>query len=893
MKVVAPHNTPSNNTLPRLKPLHMLLLAAIGAYGASAHAASPASPASPASSVGFEDGFLMQGVGSHVDVSRFEKGNVAMPGTYSVDVFVNQDRVGRMDVPFTAAGEGVEAQPCLDVSLLTRMGVNVSKLAPEVSAKLAAGQGCLPINEAVEGASSAFDFSEQQLDFSIPQISMTRSARGYVSPELWDSGVNAAMLGYSFNLYRANHSGQGSHTQGYLGLNAGVNLGNWHFRHDGSYTFDSKGQRDYQDIATYVQRDVPSLSSQLTMGQAYTSGELFDATPYTGVRLATDDRMLPDSMRGYAPTVRGVASSNARVTIRQNNVIIYETTVAPGAFEINDLYATGYGGDLDVSVQEADGSVHTFSMPYAAVPQSLRPGVNRFSAVAGAVRNQGELSKEPLFVQGTWQRGINNLLTGYTGATAAEGYASVLAGGALNTRWGALGVDVTQSSLNLNGKRYAGTSARVSYAKNLADSGTNIAVAGYRYSTGGYFGLNDAMSARYAKGRTESPENVLRQRSRASVMLSQQLGGRWGQLNLSGSSVDYWNRSGRDVEYSVAYANSYKNISYSLSANRQRDANGKVDTLYYAGVSIPLGSTRPASFSGNVSRDTSGSTRAQGTLSGATGEDNNLSYGITASYNNGKGSSSNGGGANVTYRSPLAEFAASVGGGPGYVQGSVGVRGAVVAHPGGITLSQPISETIGIIEAPDAEGARVLNASGVRVDSRGYAVVPYLTPYSMNNVEIDPKGLSTDVELQVTSQQVAPRAGSVAMIKYATVTGRSAVLEATRANGEALPFGASVLNAQGQEVGVVGQASRIFARGLDDQGQLTVLWGNDGASSCRIDYTLPVRQKGKSDGYQQISTSCQAPVTSAVETPRSGIAKGATPVANDGQGVSGETRRTP
>lgn len=70
--------------------------------------------------------------------------------------------------------------------------------------------------------------------------------------------------------------------------------------------------------------------------------------------------MLPQSRRGYAPDIRGIARTNAVVTVRQNDRIIYETTVPPGAFVIEDLYPTGYGGNLDVKVTEADGSVQSF-----------------------------------------------------------------------------------------------------------------------------------------------------------------------------------------------------------------------------------------------------------------------------------------------------------------------------------------------------------------------------------------------------------------------------------------------------------------------------------------------------------------------------------------------------
>ncbi len=838
----------------RLTPLCASLLAALALHDVDAHAAKPGPMVAV---VEFEDAFLMGGAGQRTDLSRYARGNAVAPGNYLVDLFINQNYVGRVDVPFSPVADEVAAQPVFDRQLLTRIGVDLGKL-PATAAEVLAQGASLRLDEIAADASSDFDFGDQRLDLSMPQAVMSRHARGYVSPELWDSGVNAAMLDYDFNLYNFRNSALGgTQRQGYLGLRAGANIGDWRLRHNGSYSFDSQGQRQYQNIATYAQREIVALSSQLTLGEAYTSGELFDSTPFKGVRLASDDRMLPDSLRGYAPVVRGVANSNARVTIRQNSIIIYETTVAPGAFEITDLYATGFGGDLDVSVQEADGSVRKFSVPYAAVPMSLRPGVSRYSVVGGAVRNR-QLTKSPYFLQGTYQRGLSNLVTGYAGATVADNYTSALLGGTLNTSYGAIGLDATQSRLLLDGNTHTGTSLRASYAKTLPDTGTNIAIAAYRYSTGGFFGLNEAMASLYGSGQYRYTGGVVRERNRASLVLSQQLGERRGTINLTGSAVDHWNRDGRDVNYSIAYANSYKRIGYNLTVQRQRDSRQQMGTAFYATLSIPLGKTHPLSLSSNVGRDSNGRLQVQSTLSGSTGEDNQLSYSLSADHaSGGSGDSVNGGSASVLYRAPVAEFMGSAGAGTGYSQSSVGMRGAVVVHPGGVTLSQPLSETFGIVEASDAEGARLLNASGVRVDGRGYAVVPHLTPYRMNTVEIDPKGLSTDVELQVTSQQVAPRAGAVAMLRYATVSGRSAMLEVQRPDGKPLPFGASVLDEHGVEVGLVGQASRVLARGLQESGQLTVKWGEQSGDSCRMDYELPAREKGvRSDTYQQVEIRC-------------------------------------
>ena len=38
--------------------------------------------------------------------------------------------------------------------------------------------------------------------------------------------------------------------------------------------------------------------------------------------------MLPDSMKGFAPVIRGTAHSNARVIVRQNGYVIYQNYVA-------------------------------------------------------------------------------------------------------------------------------------------------------------------------------------------------------------------------------------------------------------------------------------------------------------------------------------------------------------------------------------------------------------------------------------------------------------------------------------------------------------------------------------------------------------------------------------
>ncbi|CAB5715479.1 Heat shock protein E [Delftia tsuruhatensis] len=854
------------------KPIYVLIVSSLACWQNETQALQagltpPQKPLAIPDRLEFDSRFLHGG--QAVDLSRFARGNVVQPGPYSTDIYVNGNWMGRREVQFKAMAGKTDAQPCFAKDLIAASGVDMAALPEAALARLADGGACTQIGDIVAGASSHFDFDSLRLDLAIPQMAMRRQARGYVSPDQWDAGVPMGLLGYNLNTYHSRNGNGSNSTQGYLGINGGFNLDRWHLRHNGSFSWNDQGGKSYQNIATYVQRDLPDWSSQMVIGDSYTGGDLLDSVSFRGLRLHSDDRMLPESQRGFAPVVRGVANSNARVTIMQNGMKLYETTVAPGPFVIDDLYPTGYGGDLQVSITEADGSVRRFAVPYAAVPLSLREGKHRYSLTGGVVRHLPNSS--PFMAQATWQYGFTNALTGYGGASIAKGYFAPMIGLVFNTEWGAFGTDLTHATTRIPGeKSYSGQSLRASYAKSFAATGTNVSLAAYRYSTNGFFSLNDALRAQDQALVNAPSLSLSRPRNRASLNLSQQFGTGGGYLSFVAATTRYWNGQGASNDYTIGYGNSLRNLSYNLSATRQRDANGLSSTLLYAGLSIPLGGNeRPATLSSNLSRDSQGRSRAMASLSGSLGENNDLYYGLSGNYE----STTNGpysaagtrvdASANASYRSRYAELSSSVSAGSGYRQFSAGARGAVVAHPGGVTLSQPVGETFAIVQAKDAEGASIGNASGVKIDSRGYAVVPNLTPYAMNEVSIDPKGLSTDVELHETSQRVAPVAGAVPLLVFKTSYSRSAVINATQPDGTPIPFGATVSDDKGQDLAIVGQAGKLLARGLADQGRLQVKWETpDGQASCDLAYALPDRQRGADTSSM---TSLHLPCTGNIQ----------------------------
>jgi len=843
----------------RLNPVSLvvLLLCTGGAWNIALGAVEP-----PAE-VEFGEDFLFRPGGAPLDLSRFARGNAVLPGVYRSDLRVNGVWAGRMEIQMRAPTAGAEPVPCMSRALLERIGVNVAALAPDAAGRLAGG--CAALGDLIPDATAVFDSADLRLDIGVPQAALRRAAQGYVDPADWDDGVTAARLQYNANAYYTSSGGRDA-LQGYAGLDAGLNIGAWRLRHLGNVEAGGAAGTRYQAVQTSARRGIVSLDSQFVIGDAFTDGALFDSYGFRGAQLASDDRMLPPSQRGYAPTVRGIARSNARVQVRQNGNVIHDSTVAAGAFEIDDLYPTGYGGDLEVIVTEADGSVRVSRVPFAPTVNALRPGQTRYAVTAGQYRANGQ--PRPLLAQATLQRGFTNLLTGYGGVQAAQRYLSALAGVALNTGYGAFGADLTQANARLDSGTSRGYSMRLSYSKLVSPTGTNLWVAAYRYSTGGYLSLPDAMArqgiedrgnAAYAStygtpygNRSGDPFTASAtptpavmpggQRGRLQATVRQTLPSGWGDLYLTGSTVDYWNRDGRDTQLQAGYNNRYGNLNIGVTAAREFNVgNGRWENRVMLTIGIPLGRQPSAPYSTTSLQAGGGSTALQQSVTGTLGEERLLGYGVNATATTGAGSRNAGLGGNASYLAPAATLLASAAAGRGYSQASAGISGGVVAYAGGVAFSPSLGDTVGIVEAADASGARVVNGNGLRVDGRGHAVVSNLMPYLRNEVELDPKGLPLNIALQSTLHTVAPTAGAVVVLPFATQNaGRAAILDAERAGGKPLPFGADVLDGAGQSVGTVAQGGRIVAYGLpSDQGELLVKWGSGKSDACRLSYALP------------------------------------------------------
>ena len=801
----------------------------------------------------FDESFVKNLPGVKVDVARYATGNPIDPGIYTLDIFLNGRQISRENVQVVREGAGTKA--CLSYDLVKSLSIKDTVFSSQQAEELRSGNQCIALEDVVKESHAAINSADMQMDISIPQIYLLRSARGYVAPEFWDKGETAFTLNYDTNYYRSVNDGR-EYDSFYGRALAGFNLGGWMFRHEGSLSWrrqQGDESHHYNAISTYVQRDIPQLKSRLLLGEGNTSGELFDTLSFRGAQISTVDQMWPDSQRGYAPEIRGVARTSAQVTVSQNGSKIYETTVSPGPFNITDLYPTGYGGDLDVTVKEADGSETRFSVPYAAMTRLKRPGMT-FYSVTGGVSRKDNMAYTPSVYEGTIQHGFTNSLTGYTGILGSDNYISALLGGAFGLPIGAISLDITGAQTKYGDEKKQGVSYRATYSKKVTQTDTNFTLAAYRFSSSGYYSYDNALQINnyYKKNKNDGINYLSRPKQRFSMTASQNFGESYGNIYLTGFIQNYWNSTGTNTQFQLGYNNRIGRVSYTLSANRLLYSTGGHDTQLSLDFSIPLGSESKNYVTGSATHNKEGVT-AQTAVNGVLGENDQYSYNVGASrdIDNKKSGSVSG-----QYRSPYSMLTASYTKGENYYSASGGASGAVVALPDGINFSAYQSTTYAVVTAADAEGARVLGYPNIVLNGSGRAVVPNLNPYRINELAIDPKGIPLDVELESTQQRVIPVEGAVVRLDYKTSKGKPLLIRANQPDGNALPFGASVNDENGNLVTTVSQGGQIYVRLNKDVSRLHVSWGKAENDNCLVNLESGVVQSSDNQTLARLTTTC-------------------------------------
>ncbi|HDS6842578.1 fimbria/pilus outer membrane usher protein [Morganella morganii] len=732
-------------------------------------------------------------------------------GRYFVTVRVNQRTVSGQWLEFRYHPQQKTLLPTL-----TRRQWLVWGLRPDASPAFAATDHTEQIKDIaalVSGVTLHFDAAQQALDITIPQrFFLTDEQRG-ADAALWEPGITAFMLNYDYRFSRS--SSRFSHTTGHtLSLKSGFNAGFWRLRHH-SRAEHRNGKMTWQSERLWMYRAIAPWRSELQLGDVFSGDVLFDSRVFRGIRLASQSDMHPLNQRGYAPVIRGIAGQSAELTIRQQGVVIRRESLPAGDFVIDDLNSVYQGAALDITLEEADGTVRHFTQYGTSVPVMQREGQLQYTLDAGKLNRYGN-SHNPLFAQGTAAYGINSFLTLYGGVSAAHHALSSGAGAGINM--GAAG-GVSADMLLRHASAKQTLRYRINYQAFFPPAGTLFnAGAGYEQHARQWQtrlaqplpGDNGVISAGYHYNRTGHDGH------RDRVLISRDAG--------------YFSHTGR-IHYGV-------NAQYRTGGHYR-----KADKRVSVSLSVPLDFAGQQARSHFQYHNQAGKSSFRTSAHGLLGDEGRFGYSVTHHQ---RQSAAHYRGAELRWRHDLADIRGRAGHSHGQRTLSGDIQGGLIIHENGITLSRPLGETNGLADTGGTGGVRVASRTAARTDHAGFSVIPQLNHYYQNVIRIDPETLPDNADADNPVVQVIPSKGAVVPVRFAVSTGFRAIF-ALRTPGGVVPFAAriQVKKTDGSTVsGITGDDGEVYLSGLPAQGRLQVVWGEGMHRQCEADFTIPPEQQG-------------------------------------------------
>lgn len=774
----------------------------------------------------------------NIDGGAFKQAGYIVPGEYTMQLVVNKSFIGERNVTFYKQPGG-NSRLCVTAELANELGLK----APELARLLASNYKGKCLNQDVlDGIIIKGDIGKDTVAISIPHAYLDYVSEYWDPPSRWDDGVNGALLDFGVNLQesRMPHGHSKNSNVSAYGV-AGINLGKWRLRADWQGRHQNNKSQESAEISqsefdvnrVYAYRALPEWNSKLTLGELDLGNSIFDSFLFTGISVITDDNMLPPNLRGYAPEVVGIANTNAKVVISQQGRVIYETQVAAGPFRIQDI-SSAIGGQLDVRVEEQDGSVQVFQVNTASIPYLSRPGSVRYKINSGRATKENHQNDGPDFISGEFSWGVSNGWSLLGGALLSDRYQALSMGvGRDLLDFGAISFDVTESIAKLSDGTKHGGSYRVNYAKTFDKYDSQVSFAGYRFSERDFMTMNDFMT-------TTSNHDPYHGGSREmyNIVLSKQFKAARLGTYVSYSHQSYWAQPSSDrLSLSISHyfdVMDWRGLTASLTAYRSDQSILTENGMYFT-LSMPFSLNKHISY--NMS--SLGSKMSHG-MNFYDRVDERNSYSVSASTS----PSGDSVGGFYTHIGDKTNFMANMshqaGGSTAMglsLSGGITAtaQGAAIHRVGMMGGSRILVDTDGVSNVPVHSGGPV-----TFTDKHGKAVVANISSYYRQRTSIDVNKIGDDAEPIGTPITMGTLTeGAIGYRHFDMLAGSKRMLSLIRPNGKSVPFAAEVFNHKGQQLGMVGSDGMAYLAGLKAGEYVEVHWGKDQRCNVLLPSPLP------------------------------------------------------
>jgi outer membrane usher protein len=576
------------------------------------------------------------------------------------------------------------------------------------------------------------------------------------------------------------------------------------------YTTLEDGQTRYLREDTYW--SYSSIDSLLT----YTAGDFISSSltwsrslRMGGFSIASDFAIRPDLVTFPVPALGGTAVVPTTVDLYINQLRQYSGQATGGPFIINTAPALTGAGQAQLVYRDELGREVTVNESLYVDSRLLETGLSQWSLEVGYPRNNYginsfDYASSPV-ASGSWRYGASDIFTLESHAEFAQGLHNLGIGSLFELgHWGVLNGSVTVDRGDTQGTQ---------------------ASLGYQY-TAPYVSVNAQAMRTYGDyrdlGNIEGVP-VPRRELHASVSVPIGVG---QNISLAYARQDASILGGSRIT-SLGYSGSFGS-RFSVFANLFKDRDQPDSGGIYIGLIVDLGDRTTVSASASRYGDTkSMALSANHAIDYDTG---GFGWNVLADGGNGGYRHQMG---RLDYQGTYGDLSAQIEhsdlNNSSYTSNSLYAAGSLVFMDGSLLASRPISDAFAVVSTDGTPDVPVLRENRLvgTTNSGGHLLVPDLLSYDTNHLAIDTLNLPVEANVETDHLDVAPRAKSGVLVRFAMGRYEGATVILKDEQGQPLPVGTHVTLDASTAKALVGYDGQVFFPALQPGGnKVSALMGD-------------------------------------------------------------------